>query len=145
MNTSPNIQFIRAVTNCQLELPYISSGIRAGFPSPAMDFVDLSIDLNHHLIRHPSSTFCARVKGDSMRDAGISDGDLLIIDKSLNPQNNNIAVCYVDGEFTLKRLLVDKNTCWLMPENDQYPPIQINEDNDFFVWGILTYVIKKIR
>jgi DNA polymerase V len=145
MNTSPSIQIIRAVNDCPLELPYISSGIRAGFPSPAMDFVDLSIDLNRHLIRHPSSTFYARVKGDSMRDAGISDGDLLIIDKSLSPQNNNIAVCYVDGEFTLKRLLVDKNTCWLMPENDQYPPIQISEDNDFFVWGILTYVIKKIR
>lgn len=145
MNTSPSIQIIQAVNDCQLELPYISSGIRAGFPSPAMDFVDLSIDLNRHLIRHPSSTFYARVKGDSMRDAGINDGDLLIIDKSLNPHNNNIAVCYVDGEFTLKRLLVEKNTCWLMPENDQYPPIQISEDNDFFVWGILTYVIKKIR
>ena len=85
-----------------LPLPYAEEGIKAGFPSPAQDYMDLSIDLNRELVKHPSSTFYGKVKGDSMVDAQVFDGDILIIDKSLEPTNGDIAVCFVDGEFTLK-------------------------------------------
>jgi len=128
----------------KLNTPYIDQGISAGFPSPAQDFIDLSIDLNKELIKHPSSTFFGRVKGNSMRNAGISNGDLLIVDKSLNPTDGKIAVCYIDGEFTVKRLKVETDCCWLLPENEAYQPIRVTEENDFIVWGIVTYVIKAL-
>lgn len=131
-------------SNSSLELPLVSAGISAGFPSPAMDFIDVSIDLNKHLIKHPASTFYGRVKGVSMKDAGIYDGDLLIIDKSLSPKNNQIAVCYVDGDFTIKRISVNDGSCWLIPENKDYKPIKITEDNDFQIWGVVTHVIKSL-
>src|SRR5690554_3855287 len=94
------IEFYGANVSTHLKLPYVLNGISAGFPSPADDFLDINIDLNKHLIKNPSTTFYGRVKGDSMKDAGIHDGDLLIIDKSLEPTNNKIAVCFIDGEFT---------------------------------------------
>jgi len=95
-------------TETPLEVSVIPSDISAGFPSPALDFTDISIDLNKQLIKHPSATFYGRVKGESMKDAGINDGDLLVIDKSIEPQTGKIAVCYLDGEFTLKRIKIDK-------------------------------------
>jgi len=131
-----------ALTETELELPLVSEGISAGFPSPALDFVDLTIDLNKHLIKHPSSTFYGRVKGQSMKDEGINDGDLLVIDKSLDPIDGKIAVCYIDGEFTIKRIILSKNICWLMPANENYKPIKVTDDNDFLIWGIVTHVIK---
>lgn len=127
-----------------LKLPYIGSGIRAGFPSPAEDFLDVSIDLNQELVRNPSATFYARVKGDSMNDAGINDGDLLIIDKSLEPKDSKVAVCYIDGEFTIKRIKIEKDCCWLVPANTGFNPIKVTEENDFLIWGIVVYVIKSL-
>jgi len=127
-----------------LALPYVEEGISAGFPSPALDFVDLSIDLNRHLIKHPSATFYGRVKGDSLINAGISNGDLLIIDRSIEPANGKIAVCYIDGEFTAKRIQISRNEVWLIPENEAYQPIRVTEDNDFMIWGIVTHVIKDV-
>lgn len=128
----------------QLQRQYIESGIKAGFPSPAEDFSDMAIDLNLELIKNPSATFFSRVSGDSMQDVGIHNGDLLIIDKSLEVVNNKIAVCYLDGEFTLKRIKIEKECCWLMPANTSYNPIKVTSDNDFIVWGIVTYVIKSL-
>ena len=128
----------------QLERPVISTGISAGFPSPALDFIDLTIDLNKHLIKHASATFFGRVKGHSMKDASISDGDLLIIDKSLDPKNDQIAVCYIDGDFTIKRIKMEKDCCWLIPANKNYHPIKITAENDFQIWGIVTHVIKAV-
>ena len=122
----------------------MDQGISAGFPSPAQDFIDLSIDLNKELIKHPSSTFFGRVKGCSMKDAGIDNGDLLIVDKSINPTDGKIAVCFIDGEFTVKRLKVEKDCCWLVPENESYDPIRVTAENDFMVWGIVIYVIKAL-
>lgn len=122
--------------------PMLEGGISAGFPSPAQDFTDMSIDLNRELIRHPSSTFFGRVRGDSMQDAGISDGDLLVIDKSLEPSDGKIAVCFIDGEFTVKRLRKDRDCCWLLPANEHYRPIRVGPDNHFLIWGIVTHVIK---
>ena len=142
LHTSNTLDIYSALSDTALELPMVSEGISAGFPSPAMDFTDLSIDLNKHLIKHPSSTFYGRVKGESMKDEGIHDGDLLVIDKSIRPADGKIAVCYLDGEFTIKRIRIDKDICWLMPANDKYTPIKVTSDNDFLIWGIVTHVIK---
>jgi DNA polymerase V len=117
-------------------------GISAGFPSPAADFIDLSIDLSKELIHNPSTTFFGRVKGDSMRGAGIDDGDLMIIDKSLKCKQGDIVVCFLDGEFTVKRITFEGRTCWLLAENDKYPPIKVTEDNDMIIWGVVINVIK---
>ena len=117
-------------------------GVSAGFPSPADDFLDSPIDLNKELIDNPSATFYGRVSGDSMIDLGINDGDLLIIDKSKPVQNGKIAVCFVDGEFTMKQIKIEEDCCWLVPANKKYTPIKITEDNDFIVWGIVIHVVK---
>ena len=128
----------------ELSLDYADQGIRAGFPSPAQDYMTESIDLNKDLIRHPASTFYARAVGVSMQDCGIDDGDSLIIDKSIEPADGDIVVAYIDGEFTLKRIRFDasERCLWLMPANKAYRPIRITEDNDFVVWGVLIYNIK---
>ena len=118
----------------ELELLFADQGIRAGFPSPAQDYMSDSIDLNQELIRHPATTFYARAVGDSMKGCGIDDGDLLVIDKAIDPQAGDIVVAYIDGEFTLK---------WLIPANDEYPPIKVTDENDFIIWGVLTYNIKR--
>ena len=129
----------------ELPLDFADGGIRAGFPSPAQDSMTESIDLNRELVRHPATTFYARAVGDSMKDCGIDDGDLLVIDKAIDPQEGDIVVAYIDGEFTLNRVKFDtKGDClWLMPANKDYPPIKVTEDNNFIVWGVLTYNIKR--
>ena len=144
LHTGNTIDIYSADTETELALPLVEGGIVAGFPSPALDFVDASIDLNRHLIKHPSATFYGRVKGDSLKNAGITDGDLLVIDKSLEPTNGKIAVCYLDGEFTAKRIQIRKETVFLVPENEDYTPIRVDKDNDFMIWGIVTHVIKKV-
>ena len=138
------IIFYKADITSSIELPFVTNGISAGFPSPADDFLDINIDLNKHLIKNPSTTFYGKVRGDSMINAGMHDGDLLIIDKSLEPKDNKIAVCFIDGEFTVKRIKIEKDTIWLIAENPNYKPIKVTEDNDFVIWGIVTNVIKSL-
>ena len=116
-------------------------GISAGFPSPADDFKEVRISLDRELVKNKEATFYARVSGDSMIGAGLEDGDLLIIDRSLNPENRKIAVCLVDGEFTVKRIKKIKKTFYLIPENKKYSPIEITEENELTIWGIVVYVI----
>ena len=123
---------------------YFDTGISAGFPSPAEDFKQERLSLDNELIKNKEATFFARVSGQSMVDAGLSDNDLLVIDRSLSPAHNKIAVCFLDGEFTVKRLKVEKDEVWLQPENKNYQPIKITEENDFVIWGIVTNVIKKV-
>jgi DNA polymerase V len=125
-----------------LTLPFVHQGISAGFPSPADDFLDTGIDLNKELIKHPSATFYGRVKGDSMINLGIHEGDLLVIDRSIEPQNGKIAVCFIDGEFTVKQIKISKEGCWLMPANENFKPIKVSENNHFLIWGIVIHVIK---
>lgn len=129
-----------------MALPYSEEGIRAGFPSPAQDYMTGSIDLNKELVRHEETTFYARVAGDSMKEAGIGNGDLVIIDKSLQAKDGDYVAAYVDGEFTLKQFKVDDaNHCaWLLPANEAYHAIKITEENDFVVWGVVTYVVRKL-
>ncbi|MEE4001791.1 translesion error-prone DNA polymerase V autoproteolytic subunit [Tenacibaculum sp. FZY0031] len=122
----------------------IETGISAGFPSPADDFKETRISLDEELIRNKEATFFARVSGQSMIGAGLDDNDLLVIDRSIPPTNNKIAVCFLDGEFTVKRLRVEGNEVWLQPENPAYPIIKITEENNFIIWGIVTNVIKKV-
>lgn len=138
----PEIEIFPSSTKILLELHYVKEGISAGFPSPADDFIDTAIDLNHELIKHPSSTFFGKVRGNSMKDLGIHNGDLLVIDKSLEPATGKVAVCYIDGEFTLKSLKIEKDNIWLLPANNSYKPILVTKENDFMIWGIVTNVIK---
>lgn len=138
------VRLYASATEVELSLPLVTGGISAGFPSPALDFVDVSIDMNKYLIKHPSATFYGRVKGDSLRNAGIDDGDLLVIDRSLALTAGKIAVCYVDGEFTAKRVEVRGDTIWLMPANEKYQPIKVTAEQDFLVWGVVTHVIKSV-
>ena len=120
------------------------AGISAGFPSPAEDFKEQRLSLDEELVKNKEATFYARVSGQSMIGAGLEDNDLLVIDRSLEPINNKIAVCFLDGEFTVKRLRVSDGEVWLQPENPNYPIINITEDNNFLIWGIVTNVIKKV-
>ena len=123
---------------------FIDTGISAGFPSPADDFRETRISLDEELIENREATFFAKVSGQSMIGAGLDDNDLLVIDRSIEPTNNKIAVCFLDGEFTVKRLRVQGSEVWLQPENPDYPIIKITEDNNFLIWGIVTSVIKKV-
>lgn len=123
---------------------FFDTGISAGFPSPAEDFKEQRLSLDDELVKNKEATFYARVSGQSMIGAGLDDNDLLVIDRSLEPENNKIAVCFLDGEFTVKRLRVTKDEVWLQPENPDYPIINITEDNNFVIWGIVTNVIKKV-
>ena len=123
---------------------FFDTGISAGFPSPAEDFKEDRLSLDKELIKNKAATFFARVSGQSMIGAGLDDNDLLVIDRSLEPKHNKIAVCFLDGEFTVKRLKVDKGEVWLQPENPNYPIIKITQENDFIIWGIVTNIIKKV-
>jgi DNA polymerase V len=127
----------------EFTLPNVGNQIVAGFPSPAEDYLEAMLDLNKELIKNPSSTFYGRVKGVSMKDAGVDNGDLLVIDKSLPYRNNALAVCFINGEFTLKRIKREEETLLLMPANRDYQPIVVKEDADFTVWGIVAYIIKR--
>lgn len=142
LHNSTTLEFFVPDYSTELKLPFVDAGISAGFPSPADDFIELSIDLNKELIKNKDTTFFARVKGHSMKNAGINDGDLLVIDKSLEPQNNKIAVCQIDGEFTVKRIKIEENIVWLIAENEDYKPIKVTPENDFMIWGIVTSSIK---
>ena len=122
----------------------IEQGISAGFPSPADDFKETRISLDKELVKNQESTFYARVSGDSMIDAGLEDGDLLVIDRSLHPENGKIAICFIDGEFTVKRIMKKNKKLILKPENKNYKQIEVKEENDLIIWGIVEYVIKKV-
>ena len=122
----------------------VEQGISAGFPSPADDFKEIRISLDKELVKNQESTFYARASGDSMLGAGIDDGDLLVIDKSLSPENGKIAVCFIDGDFTVKRIVKEKGKLYLKAENKKYKTIELGEENELIIWGVVEYVIKKI-
>jgi DNA polymerase V len=144
INKNSKLTFFLPDYESELKIPFIKEGVSAGFPSPAADFMETNIDLNKELSENQLATFYIRVKGNSMIDAGINDKDVLVVDRSLEPQNNKIAICFIDGEFTVKRILVEKECLYLMPENASYSPIKITEENHLIIWGIVTYVIKKL-
>ncbi|MCE2981987.1 MAG: translesion error-prone DNA polymerase V autoproteolytic subunit [Parachlamydia sp.] len=124
-------------------LPIFSSSVQAGFPSPADDYIENNLDLNELVIQRPAATFYVRVQGDSMQNAGIFSGDILVVDRSLKAKNNSIIVAIVNGEFTVKRLVLQKDGIYLFAENPRYLPQHLSPDSQFEVWGVVTYVIHK--
>ncbi|MDO4930466.1 MAG: translesion error-prone DNA polymerase V autoproteolytic subunit [Bacteroidales bacterium] len=139
------LQFFKAGQHDGQEYPFADEGVRAGFPSPAQDYMENGIDLNHDLVMHPESTFMARVAGDSMVDADVHDGDIVVVDKALEVHNGDMAVCVLNGEFTLKYVELSPDGAVLRPANDDYPPITVGEGDNFEVWGVVTYVIHKVH
>ncbi len=129
-----------------LDVPFGGS-LRAGFPSPAQDYTADAINLGKILVRDSETTFYARVEGNSMRDAGICDGDLVVIDKSIEASDGDVVAAFIDGEFTLKRFHVDVNEgcAWLLPANSDFKPIKVTTDNNFMVWGVMTFCIKRFH
>lgn len=140
-----NLEIHSIDVSTSLPLQYADEGIRAGFPSPAQDYMEQAIDLNKEIVKNPASTFYGRVAGDSMRDEGIEDGDILVIDKSLEVMDNDLAVCCINGEFTVKRVKLEKDYALLVPSNPDYQPIKVTKDDQFTIWGIVTYTVKKNR
>ncbi|QOZ83181.1 MULTISPECIES: LexA family protein [Chromobacterium] len=128
-------------------LPLLVAGVpvRAGFPSPADDYLDDAISLDAYLIADPAATFLVRVRGDSMRGAGIDEGDLLVVDKGLTPNHGDIVIAVVDGEFTVKRLHSLRGRCALIAENPAYPPIKLADGQELQVWGVVRGCVKRFR
>ncbi len=143
--TEVRLDIIKADTDTHVTLPYADQGIQAGFPSPAQDYITESIDLNKEIVKHPAATFYGRVSGDSMIEEGIEEGDLLVIDRSIEPEEDDLVVCCVDGEFTLKRIRIEPDRIWLIPSNETFDPIMVTPDNQFTVWGVVTHTIKRKR
>lgn len=126
------------------QFPLYSNRVSAGFPSPADDHIEAKLDLNQYLVKHPSATFFVRVEGDSMINAGIHENDLLIVDRSLKPTHGKIIIAVINGELTVKRLSFDKNQILLLPENERYPNIRIDDTMEFNIWGVVTNVIHMV-
>jgi len=146
MKTDSSIKEIfRFEKRTKLKRILVGANISAGFPSPAQDYIEGSLDLNEFLIHHPAATFFVRVDGVSMINAGIHPDDILIVDRALEPSNNKIIIAVLDGELTVKRLKIENNLWSLLPENPQFPAIEITEDMDFHVWGVVTYAIHKMK
>ena len=133
-----------AACGSSLQRPLFLSGVSAGFPSPADDYLDRKLDLNEHLVKNPAATFFVRVAGDSMIGAGINDNDILVVDRSLEPCSGNIVIAVVSGELTVKRLLRNKTSCRLAAENPNYPDLKIDEETPLEIWGVATYAIHSL-
>lgn len=126
-------------------IPFMASSVKAGFPNPAEDARSTALDLNELVVRHPVSTYYIRVEGDSMQDAGIASGDILVVDKALAPKNGDIVVAAIDGEFTVKYLKHTAQGVWLVAANEQYAPITVQDSADFSIWGVVTYIVHKAQ
>lgn len=137
-------RILKFVRNKEYALPIFACGVSAGFPSPADDYLEGSLDLNDYLIRQPAATFFVRAKGDSMIGAGIHDGDLLVVDRSADAKNGNVVIAVINGELSVKRYLRSGKKASLVPENPEYQPIIINEEDDVRLWGIVTNVIHSL-
>ncbi|MFN7038504.1 MAG: LexA family protein [Alphaproteobacteria bacterium] len=138
------LEIISPVINSSLKLPYYEVRVQAGFPSPADNYLENELDLNDYLIHRPASTFFIKATGNSMINAGIHQGDLLIVDRSITPKDGMIVIAHLNGEFTLKRLSINKEKITLVPENHEYKPIKITADMNFEIWGVVSNVIHKL-
>jgi len=127
----------------KIKIPILGTSIPAGFPSPAEDYIEKSLDLNELIIKKPAATYFVKVSGNSMKNAFINSGDILVIDRSITPVSGKIVIAVINGEMTVKRFLNKKGLCSLVPENDDYPEIKITDDNGFEIWGVVSYIIHK--
>lgn len=126
-------------------LPLVDGGVKAGFPTPALDVQEIGINLNEELIHHPATTFLARVDGNSMEEANILDNDILVVDRDLDPQEGDVVICCLNNEFTVKRLQHINGVLYLVPANKEFEKIEVVEGDDLFIWGVVTYCIHKVR
>ncbi|MBS0350642.1 MAG: translesion error-prone DNA polymerase V autoproteolytic subunit [Proteobacteria bacterium] len=133
--------YFTPITIQSIVLPLYSSSVSAGFPSPAEDYIEKGLDLNEFLIKHPAATFFVKVAGNSMIDAGIQDKDILIVDRSIEPAHGKIVIAVIDGGLTVKRLHIQKQKIYLMPENPEFSPILVNPENGITIWGVVTHII----
>ena len=143
MNEKNILSVINIRDNKKTVTPLFLDSVSAGFPSPATDYIENKLDLNEHLVKHPAATFIVKASGPSMIEAGISSGDLLIVDRSIVPRNNNIVIASIFGDLTVKKLHKKGSTLFLLSANNQYPSIEIKEEMECFLWGVVTYVIHK--
>lgn len=139
------LKIFQPETETDLPLPLFSSSIKAGFPSPAEDHIEEKLDLNRLMVEHPAATFFLRVEGESMENANIQPGDILVVNRALTPQNGQIIVAVLNGEFTVKRLKKKENRLYLLPENPAFPTLEITSETEFQIWGVVTFIIHKAR
>ena len=144
IKTTENLAFYTLGTDKLDNISLFEGSVPAGFPSPADDAMDLDLNLHDHLVRNPNDTFCVKAIGESMKDAGIQSGDVMLVDRAIEPENRSIVLAVIDSEFTVKRVNVSDKKLYLMPENENFTPIEITEEMDFKVWGVVTYVIHKV-
>tara|TARA_Y100001970_G_scaffold274202_1_gene373606 strand:- start:2071 stop:2517 length:447 start_codon:yes stop_codon:yes gene_type:complete len=129
--------------NAKNTTPFFVDSVSAGFPSPATDYLESKLDLNDYLVKHPAATYIVKASGSSMVDAGILSGDLLIVDRSLNPRNENIVIASIFGDLTVKKIRKKNKSLFLISANNEYPSIEVKEEMECFIWGVVTYVIHK--
>ena len=136
-----NLDLFKSIKKKQILTPVFLDSVSAGFPSPATDYMENKLDLNEHLIKHPAATFIVKAKGPSMTDAGILSGDLLIVDRSITPRSNDIVIASIFGDLTVKKLQKKENSLFLLSANSDYPSIEVKEEMECFIWGVVTYII----
>ena len=141
MSEYKNIDLFSIIKKMQINTPVFLDKISAGFPSPATDYMENKLDLNEYLIRHPAATFIVKASGSSMVNADIYSGDLLIVDRSVTPKSNNIVIASIFGDLTVKKLKKKEKSFFLISANDEYPSIEVNEEMECFIWGVVTYII----
>ncbi len=144
LNKEGRVTFLRIDEEGLRKVPMFEQAVQCGFPSPADDFLDLDINLNDYLVKHKSATFCVRVNGNSMEDDGIQSGDILIVDRAEEKKDNSIVLAVIDNEFTVKRIKKSGEKLFLNPANENYQPIEITEDMNFQIWGLVTFVIHEL-
>ena len=141
MHKYKNFDLFQSIKKKQILTPMFLDSVSAGFPSPATDYMENKLDLNEYLIKHPAATFIVKAKGFSMTNAGIISGDLLIIDRSITPKNNNIVIASIFGDLTVKKLQKKESSLFLLSANSDYPSIEVKEEMECFIWGVVTYII----
>ncbi len=141
MSEYKNIDLFNIIKKKQINTPVFLDKVSAGFPSPATDYMENKLDLNEYLIRHPAATFIVKASGSSMVNADIYSGDLLIVDRSVTPKSNNIVIASIFGDLTVKKLKKKEKSFFLISANDEYPSIEVKEEMECFIWGVVTYII----
>ena len=141
MSKEKKIEIYQNESKKQIITTFFLDSVSAGFPSPATDYMENKLDLNEYLIKHPAATFIVKASGTSMSQAGILSGDLLIVDRSISPSNDNIVIASIFGDLTVKKILKKKKSLFLISANDEYPSIEVKEEMECFIWGVVTYII----
>ena len=143
MSKQKKIEIYQNESNNKIITNFFLDSVSAGFPSPASDYMERKLDLNEYLIKNQAATFIVKASGFSMSDAGICSGDLLIVDRSVTPKNENIVIASILGDLTVKKLIKKNKSIFLIAANEQYPSIEVKEEMECFIWGVVTYVIHK--